>query len=188
VLGSKGPGPLSVWLGLAAALLTLGVAVWQFRILLRGRERPSPASFVIFSLTSFSLLYCATTAIGRIHLGLSGAQATRYVPLVTPALLGVFFALGRISRPRLRQAALAVSVAGLLAATFPMREPETRFMQRLSGGKRIWVETYLETGEIRASNRAAGIRLYPRVGDPKDGIEEKLAYLREHQLSFFADR
>ena len=192
VLGLKGPGPLSVYVGMAVALLTLGIAVWSLQALVRPRTRPTPALSVIFTLTTFSLLYCVTTAVGRVHLGLSGAQSTRYVPLVAPALLGTFFALVHGSRhiehPTLRHAAPALAALGLIAATFPMRAAEARFMEKLSTGKRIWVETYRETGDLRASNEAARIRLYPRVGDPKDGVEEKLDYLRAEKLSFFAER
>jgi len=45
---------------------------------------------VIFLLIAFSLILSATTAAGRICLGLQAATATRYTPLILPGLLGAY--------------------------------------------------------------------------------------------------
>lgn len=139
-----------------------------------------------FTLTAFTLLYAAATAFGRVHLGLSGAQSTRYVPLVVPGFLGAYMALQALPAPQIRRGISLFVMIALIAASFPMRESESRFMHRLSKSKRIWIATYLETGEVRAADKAAGLRVYPFVG-PRYRTAEKFAYLREHRLSFFAN-
>jgi hypothetical protein len=188
VLGVKGVGPLPTLIGGAAALAAVGVALRQLFVLMRAGENgaPGPRPFVILSLTVFTLLYSAATAVGRIHLGLPGAQSTRYVPLVVPAFLGLYFALLGIRNEKLRRGLVVASAAVMVAATFPMRAQEARFLQRLSQGKRIWVETYLETRDMEAAERAARLKIYFRR-TPGDRIPEKLEYMRQHHLNFFAE-
>lgn len=166
------------------ALGVLALALAAFARLLRP-PRPPPRTFVLFTLTSFSLLYAATTAYGRVHWGLSGAQSSRYVPLIAPALLALYLAAASLRRPRWR-VALVTLAAGVALFAYPMRERHERFMQHLSRGKRVWVETYLETGSIETANERAGLVIYWRPR-PESHFPEKLDYLREHRLSFFAD-
>ncbi len=210
VLGLKnttGAEPsLALAAGTAAGIAVLAVAIWSLSDLLKaspcdaaaremavdpgpeqhaeGLPRHALAS-VCFTLTLFTLLYGIATAIGRVHLGLSGAQSTRYVPLVVPAFLGLYFATPAIRSKKARQSLTALMVVALVAATFPMREAESRFMHRLSASKRTWIATYLKRNDIRAADRAARLRVYPFVG-PKFHTAEKFEYMRQHRLSFFA--
>jgi hypothetical protein len=186
VLGVKGLGALPSGVGGLVLAGVAALALEQLGTVLRSR-REAAASFVLLSLTSFTLVYCAATAIGRIHLGLAGAQSSRYVPLVAPALLAVLLRLQFVERPKRRATLLAASVLVLLAATFPMREREARFMEHLSRGKRAWIETYLATDSVEEANRVARLKLEFRP-DPDHPLEESLAYLRAHRLNFFAER
>jgi hypothetical protein len=184
VLGWKGTGALPVLGGFGALLVAVGIAVEQLVRLLRA-PRASPQPLAILALLSFSLAFAAATAFGRLPLGFSGAQATRYVPLLVPAFLGIFLRVQQVARPPLRNALLAVSAVAIAAATIPMRASEALFMERLSRGKRIWVETYLATGSVAESDARAGLQIYPYPGEE---LPRMLAYMREHELNLFAAR
>lgn len=182
LLGLKGAGAFAVLAGALAAIAALAVAAEQLVRLLRSDPSP-PRRFAILTLTSFSLLFAAATAYGRIALGFPGAQATRYVPLLVPALLGVYLRLSEIARPRPRAPLLAASAVAIALATFPMRASEARFMEHLSRGKRAWVEAYLATGNLAEANDRAGLSIFP-YDAPE--VPRMLAYLREHQLNLYA--
>ena len=183
VLGLKAVTGLHAWIGGAVALVALGVAAEQASRLLRGHPRPAPCC-AILTLLSFTLLYAAVTAFGRLPLGVSGAQATRYVPLMVPAFLGLYLRLQEVGRPRVRRALLGLAVAAIAWATIPMRAPEARFVEHLSRGKRAWVEAYLATGSVATADARSGLRLFPHDAPEFPRI---LAHMREQGLGFFAD-
>jgi len=224
LLGIKDPRPLAVAVGGAAAAATLAVAVAQLVRTARAPAGPGGMSSgqssdrpggpedaedrvavaratTIFVWTAFTLLYCGATAVGRIQLGMPGAQSSRYVPLVAPAFLGLYFAICPAAgptrstsavpgSPRGRAARLALgtlAVAALLHASFPMHPLEARFMRQLAQKKRSWVAAYRETGSVAAASRAARLRIDP-FRDPRRSTDETFATLRERRLSFFADR
>lgn len=149
--------------------------------------RGEGAGAIVFLLTAFTLLYCVATAVGRVQFGLSGAQSSRYVPLVAPAFLGLYLALFRAGRPRLRLVVGLLMVAAILRASFPMHPLEERFMTQLAQRKRSWVAAYRQTGSVEQASRAARLRIDP-FRDPRRSTDETFAYLRAHRLSFFADR
>ncbi|MFO0688448.1 MAG: hypothetical protein U0900_07060 [Myxococcota bacterium] len=204
VLGLKDPGALAIGVGGTVALAALGVGVASLARLL-GWRSPGPAttapgpqgrsvaeldaaaSAIGLLLTGFTLLYCAATAVGRIQFGLSGAQSSRYVPLVAPAFLGLYFAICRLEGRGLRIALGTGAIAAIVHASFPMQPMEARFMTQLAQKKRSWVAAYRETGNVAAASRAARLRIDP-FRDPRRSTDETFAWLREHRLSFFADR
>ncbi|MBK7950880.1 MAG: hypothetical protein IPK00_19505 [Deltaproteobacteria bacterium] len=204
VLGLKDPSALAFGVGGGVALAALVVGVASLARLL-GWRRPGPDEFVpgpggravaevdaatpavVLLLTAFTLLYCAATAVGRIQFGLSGAQSSRYVPLVAPAFLGLYFAVCGLARRPLRLALGAVAIAAIVHASFPMHPMEERFMTQLAQKKRAWVAAYRQSGNVAAASRAARLRIDP-FRDPRRSTDETFAWLREHRLSFFADR
>jgi len=206
VLGLKDPGALPVVVGGAVALAALAVGTVELARLVgllgspgggahpavaptgAGEDaREGGAAAIGFLLPAFTLLYCAATAVGRVQFGLSGAQSSRYVPLVAPAFLGLYFALFRAGRPRLRRVVGLLMVAAIVWASFPMHPLEARFMTQLAQKKRSWVAAYRQTGSVEQASRAARLRIDP-FRDPRRSTDETFAYLRTHRLSFFADR
>jgi hypothetical protein len=185
VLGVKGTGlePTLVGSALLAALVFVA-ALHASRLFTRGGEARRQ-SMAIALLTAFGLLFCAGTAVGRVSQGLHAAQSTRYVPLVVPALLGLYLHLQTIRPLRFRVLASALAAVAMAAATLPMRADEARFAQILARDKQRWVATYLETGSVRIADERARRRIYPHPPE-RTHLEEKLATLRQRRLSFFA--
>ena len=201
VLGLKEPGTFTIAAGSLLAAAAAGLVGWQLFRLLVGRESHSASAIrsgeestianaraqTVFLLTAFTLLYCAVTAAGRIQFGLSGAQSSRYVPLVAPAFLGLYFALLQLERKLLRKLLGGLAVLALVHASFPMHPLEAGFMKQLAQKKRSWVAAYRETGSVEQASRAARLRIDP-FRDPRRSTDETFAYLQKHRLSFFADR
>ena len=75
-------------------------------------------------------------------------------------------------------------VVGLIAATFPMRAGEARFMGHLKARKEQWVEAYRATHDIEAADQASQFRIYP--GAPEvTHLQAKLDALEERELNLF---
>ncbi len=201
VLGLKGLGSLTIAIGSLVTAAAAGVGGWQFFRLVVGSpsgsraERPSDETTTIetaraqvgFLLTTFTLLYCAATAVGRVQFGISGAQSSRYVPLVAPAFLGLYFTLWQLERKPLRALLGGLAVLALVHASFPMHPLEQGFMKQLAQKKRSFVVSYRETGSIERASRVARLRIDP-FRDPRRSTDETFAHLRKERLSFFADR
>jgi hypothetical protein len=191
VLGLKGVSGWPVFAGSLFAIVAVAIAGRRAihvgsRHTARGERVQSE---VICALILFSLLFCATAAFGRVSLGLPGAQSTRYVPLVVPAFIGVQLHLAAWCDGLARWRGLAVRaavVAGLIAATFPMRSSEYDFMQSLAARKARWVETYLETHDMTAADRSARLRIYPWP-EAQNEIKAKLDWLEARHLNLFSD-
>lgn len=217
LLGFKDPGAPTIAIGALPALAALALAIGALvRLAQRhaaaaavptpsvstmGSASESPrrpaltalapvsasAASVIFFLAAFTLLYCVATAVGRIQFGLSGAQSSRYVPLVAPAFLALYFATFRLERRALRLALGLLLVGVLVRASFPMHPLEAGFMTKLADHKRAFVAAYLETGNIEAASRQARLRIDP-FRDPRRSTDETFAWLRANEKSFFAKR
>jgi len=203
VLGLKDPGPLPIAVGALVALAAAALVLCQLPrlVALSDRANALPAkreddestamatarAEVLCLLAAFSLLYCAATAVGRVQFGLSGAQSSRYVPLVAPAFLALVLSATQLERKTLRHLLGGLAVAALVQAGFPMHPLEEGFMQQLAQKKRSWVASYRETGSVEQASRVARLRIDP-FRDPRRSTDETFAWLREQRLSFFADR
>jgi hypothetical protein len=81
----------------------------------------------------------------------------------------------------------SAAVVALVAATFPMRVSEARFMQKLATGKRVWVEIYQASHDIPAADQAAGLKIYPWPPETTR-LQWKLDRLEADRLNLFKQR
>lgn len=182
VCGVKGLGLVPQCVGFAV----LGAALWVLGIrgcaILRGSS--SEQDRVIAFWIAFTLLFCLNVAVGRVSLGMPGAQSTRYVPLVVPLFLGIHFHIQAMAVRPLRHLLAGLMVLGLIAATFPMREAEHSLMVRLKIRKERWAEVYRVSHNIKAADQNSRIRIYPWAPE-RTQLQEKLDILEERQLNLF---
>lgn len=162
----------SVWLALQGII----------KIIRRG-AMVDPITRTVAILTGFSLLFCINTAIGRVCTGVMAGQASRYVPLLTPAFFGVYLALFQVRRPAVRLAATALLIALLLPVGLPIRVDDAAEARGFAENKRRWRDCYLATHAISLCDSRINIPLYPSAA----ALQPKLDYLEEHGLSFFRD-
>jgi hypothetical protein len=177
------PRPLHVSLGmtiLGVAILSLVVAVLGWHLLRLLKDARPGAALVGAVLLSYSLLFSAVAPIGRLCLGLSAAFASRYVTLLIPAFLAVYFYLLSQSWHGKRNLVLALWVLLLLPAAVRKPWEDIRWY---SNGKRDWANCYLRTENIHYCDQSANFSVHP---NPEQiGLKEELDYLKQHRLNLF---
>lgn len=168
-----------------AILLTLIVVVCLFHghRLVHHEMYSNRVSLVVTILLGYSLLFCLTTAIGRLPLGLRYAQVPRYLTLLIPAYLALYFHLLTLSNTKLRQLILLAYFAMALVGSLPLG-----IVDRLAYGfyydKTEWASCYLRLEDIEKCNKLTGNKVFS-VAD-RDDLSKKLAYLKEHGLNLYS--
>jgi hypothetical protein len=143
-----------------------------------------PTHLVTVLLISFSLLFAMNAAVGRVCLGEYAAHATRYLALLSPGWLGLYFAAASLKNRRLRAG------AGIMMLALCFLSPQSKnnhyegSLRYYSDIKRKWVACYLRTGDAAMSDAEAGRSIY---GPPSTMVQDRLDYLQQRHLSFFAD-
>jgi len=164
----------------AAAILVIHL----YRLIKRGplTDASTNASLVGAVLLSFSLLFSANAAIGRASLGvLEGAQTSRYMTLLIPAFLAVYFYLLALpSAGMTRKLGLGLLVLLLIPADLV----EKGSCRQLAAGKRAWAACYIRTEDIQYCDRATQFVIFPYP--ERTGLKQKLDYLKQHRLNLFA--
>lgn len=180
---------------LASLILVCGL--WALWLWLKSAD-VQPHRDVIVLLLGSGVLFVCNAAVGRVPTGVAAGMASRYVTLMFPLWLGVYF-LATTSRHR--SLAIATGVAVWCVALFPYRDLSSRplslwpgtfgatqdqyaFFSHFAHGKMAWVDAYLKTGSAEQAQAATGPYIYPLPAATR--MEEKLAFLRKHHLSFFA--
>jgi len=169
--------------GLAIAAAAFGIQVW--RAMTRGPTGSPPnqhsTDVVTAVLLGYSLLYAASAAVGRVCLGLpDAAQAPRYSTLLIPAFLGIYFFLLMFPPVAPARFAMATFLVVILpgGVAFPSSAGH-----KLRDGKVAWASCYLRAADIAQCTGSTGFSVYP--WPDRNGMREKLEYLRAHRLSFF---
>jgi hypothetical protein len=173
-------GSAAVWLGGFVAVALLAVAcVYGFRAYRRGVAL-DPVNPVLFSLAGYELVYLANTAIGRVMLGLGEAPiASRYVILMVPGILSIYLALTTCSRPRLARCLGIAFAVVLVPATAFLRSSEQDSLDRVSTGRRVWGQVYLQTHSEMKATRASNYVIFPTP------LPMQLKYVEDHHLDLF---
>ena len=169
-----------VVLGLFVAVALAAIGVWHGRRVALFGVAGRPDSVVLFCLSAFTLLYCANTAVGRVHMGASASLAPRYVTLLIPGGLALFLQLalwGR--RVALAWPALAYAVM-LIPGTCFLRPLDIAGVDWYTEGRTKWKAAYLETHDEAKADKIANFAIYPGP------IGDRLRFLEERRLNLFS--
>jgi hypothetical protein len=140
-----------------------------------------PASLVIATLIAYPLLYAFATAVGRICFGIEASQSSRYMTLVIPAFLGVYFHLLAQPRARWRVVSLAVLFAVVFSGSVQRNHKE---MEGVAAARRDWKWCYLKTENVRSCNASAKTEIY--LPGQEDQLQRKLQQLKQNRLNLYA--
>ncbi len=163
-----------VLLACLVSVLYAGNDIW------RHRSESQPTSCVVLCLASVSLIYAEMTALGRIQLGIQYSQGSRYMALLMPGMLSIYFTL-QVIKSNLARNALSSSCALITAVCcLNLGQVHGQVLEGFQEGKQSWLAAYRETKELNAANTRATL---PLLG----ATNERLEYLKTHRLSFFAD-
>ncbi len=142
-------------------------------------------SLVITILLGFVLLFVANAAWGRAGMGLNGSQSSRFVTLLIPGFLGLYFHLLTLKSERLRRACLIAYLLLLLPGHLPLRLGEGHPAAVFSRGKRDWKECFLQTENITHCNELTGFEVIGAT-DP-EVLRQRIDFMKRNRLNLFAD-
>jgi hypothetical protein len=168
--------------GSLLALAAISILIWHGVRLWRNREW-SVADLTIVILLSFSLLFAANAAVGRVCMGMpESAQYSRYMGLLVPAFLAIYFHLLTWQKNIFRSALLALFAIALIPGA--VRMPSGYYPQIVRDGKQAWKTCILQTGGIDYCDQATKFPVYP---NPRRAhLLEKLQYLQQNRLNLYA--
>lgn len=175
-------GALAVVAGMLALCgLVLAMVVTARGVLRRDNPQWTRDS-VTAVLIGYCLLFCFTTAYGRICLGLELAQSSRYVIYMNLGFLGLYFFLLRLRDKTIRN--LLVLVYGIsLLGTIVSGERSRPQMAYWHDRKLAWKECYLSLGNIATCDEAGWVHPGPSEATH---LQEKLDFLKTARQNLFA--
>jgi hypothetical protein len=115
----------------------------------------------ILSHVAFGLPFMLFALEGRVSLGRDRFVESRYVPLISPVLLGVYLSIAQLTQASLRRLDLGMVVCVAIYASSIASTGDSNSMPALKDSKLQWIQTYLATNDINAADRAGRIPIYP---------------------------
>jgi hypothetical protein len=140
------------------------------------------ASVLIVILLGFSLTFSAATAVGRVCLGPEGARASRYLTMLIPAFLGMYFSILTIRSDRKRAVLAGIFVLLLLPSCVHRYHKE---IENFSALKRNWKQCYLAHEDIQFCDAETKWQLFPCPECIH--MKEKLEFLKRNRLNLYAN-
>ncbi len=175
--------PIAIIAGTFILLILVAVLFFRGRRLLREGLYFDHKNLVIVILISYSLLFCFFTAVGRAPLGLQQAQVSRYLTLLIPAMLALYYHLQTIRNVKLRQLFLStyfiMSVIGSLPISMINTLPLKNYNDKIN-----WKTCYLQYEDVNKCDQLTQFHIYPVNNED---LQNKLSYLKEHHLNLFLD-
>src|SRR5262249_49148664 len=155
------PLVLALATGSVLFIVTASILILRLREVLTSRPlgkdiRSRQRALVMALLLSFGLVYSANTSVGRLCLGPEAAFASRYMTLMIPVFLGIYF--GLISMIRGSARLLALGLFGLLVLHGSLRVPPEA--AGLAQGKRAWADCYRKTEDIGYCDQTTHFQVY----------------------------
>lgn len=151
----------------------------------RALEFRSRVNLAASILLGYTLLFCGTTAYGRMCLGLSAAQSSRYTCYLTLGFFGLYLVSQTVT-DRYGRLLFTTVVLGLaILSSVGLRQSDRATMVRLRDGRNRWVSCYLAHHNIQRCDNEAGLAIFWNP-EPPD-LQTKLDFLEAHHLNMFAD-
>jgi len=135
------------------------------------------------TLVGFVLLFSANTAFGRLCLGVSSAQASRYTNYIALGVFGGYLYLVSMTPTKIRSGLLTIAVLALLV-TIPIRAEDRGTMRFFSEIKRNWKACWLAGGTIPECDKIAGYKIEP---EPDTVLQQKMQFLKEHRENLYSE-
>lgn len=145
----------------------------------------SPVRLVIFLFFSFSIVYALNTAVGRVCLGTDQARSTRYMTLLIPGWLALYFAVSLLKSNVLRTVILAAFI--ILFVITPLRKYKALDNQfaLFTERRQQWATCYLEKENIEECNEVTEIKIYPKAEATR--LQEKLNFLKQNSYNLYSE-
>jgi hypothetical protein len=149
---------------------------------LRDRGRGGDRWLAVAVFSGFTLLFVAFAALGRVCLGVTAGQASRYMPYLLPGFLALYL-VSRAIRPVPARTTLTALVALLLVGGELRIWWGEGWLTSYSAGKARWAQCYRERRDIAECDNATGFKIYPNA--EATSLRSKLDFLEAHRLNLF---
>jgi hypothetical protein len=181
--GMRGTGFVSTLVGGIVLAAVAGIAVVNWKQVLRGGgERPA-LHLVLAILSAYSILFCAAATLGRTCTGLPEAHTSRYANYEQLAVLSLYFCALAFRPPRWRVNLPAVLLVLLIPSLF-ITSSDAADMAALFELKTGWRTCYLSGRPADdCDNENGAIYPYPE----RTHLQRKLDYLRATRQNLFSD-
>jgi len=174
---------IAITAGAFLFLILAAVLIFHIRRLLRNGLYFDRKSLAVAVLIGYSLLFCLNTAIGRMPLGLQQAQVSRYLTLLIPAYLALYFHLQTIRAANLRRLYLSAYLVMSIAGSLPLGIIDSLALKTYTD-KVNWKTCYLQHEDVALCDQLTQFQIFP-FND--DDFQSKLLYLKEQHLNLFLD-
>jgi len=175
---------ISIIFGCLILAMVVGALIYQGVKLLALNNAGNKVSLSIIILTSYGLIFSASAAVGRMCLGMTGASSSRYVTLIIPAFLGLYFFLLTIGRPRTGRLALVILVLIALLGQLPFQGHDLWVIHFFSEDKASWKACYLTYEDVKRCNQLTDFQIYTEYNAR---LQTELDYLKQHHLNLYLD-
>jgi hypothetical protein len=138
---------------------------------------------IILILTTFSLLFIFSTAVGRIQFGIVSGQSTRYMIYLAPSIIAIYLHI-KSSSNRYKSIIIIMMLFTLvLLELFGNNSLEVTI--QFSGKKQEWKNNYLQFEKIEMANQLSSFKIHPN--EKSTDMKNKLQYLKENKLNLFKE-
>lgn len=162
-------------------LVALAVAALIGAVRRQWRGESDRVSEVIALLLGFSLLFAASAGYGRACISAISGEQSRYMTLVAPAFIALYFASLRSER---RWLAFLVVFAVALGS-FPLALGTSHPAAMRSAGASAWRDCYRTTRDLERCSAETKFSPHPKPEDTR--LQDKLDWLEERRLSLFRE-
>lgn len=171
----------------AGIIIVLVISILFITKIIKYKDHPENkgSDFILLVLLSFSLAFALSTAIGRICLGFAFAASSRYVTLLIPAFLGVYFSILTMKKFFLQRVVLSILLIILLIPYYAFPKYDQSSMLNFYNAKTAWKQCYLKYENIEKCNNQTNFAI---AGWLNDDLVHKFEYLKENHLNLYLDQ
>lgn len=171
--------------GMGLLLLAIAALLIHLRKIINQEFSGRRINLVTLILIGYGFLFVANAAVGRAGMGLNGSQSSRFVTLIIPGFLGLYFHLLTLKPGRLSQISLIVFLLLLLPGHLPLGLGDNHPAASFSLGKRAWKECFLRTENQYHCNQLTGFAALSAM-EPVI-LKKRLDFMRQNRLNFYAE-
>jgi len=178
-------------IGLATLITMAAIYLIHIRIIIQGLlknhgsdDTPQRISQLIVILLSYSFIFCISTAVGRISIGVDAGIASRYTSYLIPAFLAVYLHVITLTENKFKRRLIAATVLFYILTMNPYGNPGPD-IEYLKNGKENWKKCYLKHEDIDKADKEANFQIYPTP--ERTDLKGKLNYLKDKKYNLFLD-
>jgi hypothetical protein len=183
-IGRTGRGIATMGWGLAFLVISVVIVLRYAWRMLRHPRKLAPFTIVVFTLLSFTLIYAANAAVGRVFLGPEAPLASRYVLYIVPLFFGLYLELATWKRGSPRFALLLVFAFLICDGALILRQRDRAVVVAVREGKLAWKNCYLKYENISVCDQKTNFKVYPLP--EVNNLAGKLRFLKSNGLNLYS--